>query len=202
MIKNVIFDIGMVLVDFRWRAFLKDRNVSDEDIDLIGRNAVLHPLWTQMDQGLRPEKDIIADMMKKLPGKEAEFALLFEDMTELVRPIPGNREWLGALKEKGLHIYLLSNYPHDMFAHHAANSFDFMDLIDGKIVSSYVKMIKPNENIYKCLLDTYGLVAEECVFLDDRKENTDAARRLGFRTVTVESRQQAVEALNKVISNS
>lgn len=203
MIKNIIFDIGNVLVDFRWKAHLSDKGLTQDEVKYIGDYTVKAPIWNQMDLGERKEEDIIADMKACIPDKVLgeRFMLLFEDMHRLVEPYPGNREWLSGLKERGYKIYLLSNYPHDMFLNHAENSFDFMDLIDGKVVSSFVKKLKPNADIYQCLLETYGLKAEECVFLDDKKENTDGAEAVGIRAINVLNRQQAISELEAALAD-
>lgn len=199
MIKNIVFDIGMVLVDFRWIDYLRDRGLTEEEIGIVGRETILSPTWKEMDLGARPEEELIKEMKGRLAGLEEKADYLFKDNAELVRPFEGNREWFMRLKKEGFSIYLLSNYPKNMFATHAQDSFDFMDLIDGLVVSSHVKLLKPCREIYDKLLETYRLKAEECVFLDDREENTAAAEKLGFRTVTVKNRCQAVNDFDNII---
>lgn len=201
MIKNIVFDIGNVLVDFRWEAFLRDRGAIDEDVKAIAEASVLNPIWKDMDHGVRPEAEVIEEMKNSLPGREKLFMQMFENPQELVRPFPGTREWIEELRARGFKIYLLSNYPKELFAYHAEHSFNFMDLTDGRVVSAYVKTMKPDYEIYELLMNKYGLKAEESVFLDDRAENTKAAAELGFKTVTVKSREQAINDLETIISS-
>lgn len=199
MIKNIVFDIGMVLVDFRWQAMLKELGYSEEDIRWVGERTVNHPVWSELDHGIMDPEAVKAQMRQAVAGKEEVYDALWAHEAEMVRPYPGNREWLTSLRERGYRIYLLSNYPKSMFDLHAKEAFDFMDLVDGKIVSAYVKKIKPHADIYECLLETYGLLAEECVFLDDRSANVEAAMALGFAGVVVQNREQAQRDLERLL---
>lgn len=106
------------------------------------------------------------------------------------RPIPHTEIWkrIHLLKEKGYKIYLLSNYPKELFAFHTKDA-DFMKDIDGKVVSYEIHVTKPNLDIYRHLLEKYSLNPKECVFFDDREENTKAAEELGILSYTVTSEE-------------
>lgn len=88
------------------------------------------------------------------------------------------------LKEKGFGLYLLSNYSEELFTVHTAG-LPFLELVDGGVISYQIHQIKPNPPIYEYLLQKYQLKAEDCLFFDDRPENTEAARKLGMQAVTV-----------------
>jgi len=106
------------------------------------------------------------------------------------------------LKEAGLKVYLLSNYPREVFALHTeCGSFPFLEKVDGKVVSGFVKMIKPNADIYKYLLKEYSLCADECVFIDDREENVEAARTLGMKGIVFECYEQAHRELERLLAD-
>lgn len=70
--------------------------------------------------------------------------------------------------------------------------------MDGGILSYRDKLIKPQREIYQLLLERYGLKAEESVFLDDTEKNLSGAEKLGIRTILFQSREQAVEDLEKL----
>ena len=76
----------------------------------------------------------------------------------------------------------------------------FMPLIDGGVISYEVKSVKPEPGIYEALIGKYDLIPEECVFLDDREENVEAARQKGFHGIVVEGYEQASEALDKLLA--
>lgn len=104
-------------------------------------------------------------------------------------------------KERGYHLYLLSNYPVSYFDMHSRDKFTFMPYIDGQIVSGYVRKIKPDPDIYRLLLETYQLKPEECVFMDDRKENIAAASKLGFHTILFQDYAQVCKKLEAMLEN-
>ena len=106
-----------------------------------------------------------------------------------------------AAKERGYHVYLLSNYPRDIFTLHAGNgSFPFLDYVDGKVVSGFVQMIKPDTDIYKCLMDKYTLKPEECIFIDDREENIQGAINVGMQGIVFQNFIQASSELDRKLA--
>lgn len=196
MIKNVIFDIGNVLVEFRPQKTMRKIGIPEEKVDALLVASVFNKWWQELDRGFLPEKEVQEYMIADHPELENEIRCFFEKGTpHLVRSFDYSAGWLKSLKEKGLEIYLLSNYPESYFEIHSKKDFTFLPYVDGKIVSAYVKKIKPDPDIYRVLLETYGLNAQECVFLDDRKENIVVAQKLGFHTIWFRSYEEAREKL-------
>ncbi len=201
MIRNIIFDVGQVLVDFRWQGYMRDLGFSEETIRILGEKIVMAPIWGELDLGLRPEEEIVADMIRLLPEYEAEIRAFLDDPADVVRPFPKTRQWLSGLKKRGYKIYLLSNYPRRLFSLHERASFNFMDLIDGKVVSAFENLVKPQREIYELLLNRYELQAGACVFLDDRPVNLEAAEGLGIKTIHVTDQERAIECLEELLQN-
>ncbi|MCM1184087.1 MAG: HAD family phosphatase [Roseburia sp.] len=196
-IKNVIFDIGDVLVSFRWRALMEDLGLPEELQETFREKVFLSPWWGELDHGLQEEAVIIEKLREDNREHLEEFELVWENREKLVDPFPYSVAWIERLKARGLKVYLLSNYPRDIFTLHAENgSFPFLDKVDGRVVSGFVRMVKPNVDIYEYLMREYGLLAKECVFLDDREENVNAARALGMKGIVVESYEQASAELD------
>ena len=88
------------------------------------------------------------------------------------------------LKKKGYGIYVLSNYSEELFTLHTKD-LPFWELVDGGVISYEIRQIKPNPPIYRHLFEKYQLKAQDCLFFDDRPENTEGARKLGMQAVTV-----------------
>ncbi|HPF28965.1 MAG TPA: hypothetical protein PLZ77_02540 [Lachnospiraceae bacterium] len=89
MIKNVIFDIGMVLVNFRWREYMRDDlGFSEELVELMGRKVVVNPLWDELDLGIREATDIIADMKAQVPEYPQEAQRFFDGIEDIVETYP------------------------------------------------------------------------------------------------------------------
>ena len=95
---------------------------------------------------------------------------------------------------------MLSNYGKTSFEAARDNGrLSFLPVVDGGGISYEVQIVKPEPAIYRKLLEKYNLSAEECVFLDDKAENIEAAKALGFHGIVVESYEQASEALIKLL---
>ena len=110
-----------------------------------------------------------------------------------MRPVPGAMDFCRYVKDKGLGIYVLSNADasfHDYFPRFASEDF-----FDGVMVSSDVHMIKPERRIYEHFLSTFHLAPEECLFIDDRRENVDGARELGIQGVVFKGDFEEIRGL-------
>ena len=201
MIKNIIFDIGNVLASFRWKDLFKDLGFTGEKFDRIAAATVLHPtMWNEFDRSLMSDEEIIAKCVERAPEYEQEIRLIFTKTELLIEEYTYSYNWIQNLKEQGFKVYLLSNYGKTSFeAARDHGRLSFLPAVDGGVISYEVQMVKPEPAIYKNLLEKYNLVAEECVFLDDKTENIEAAKALGFHGIVVESYEQASEALNKIV---
>lgn len=199
MLKNIIFDVGDVLLEYRWKDMLMEYGLEEDEAVRIGREMFDNPLWTEgLDMGLMTQEQVIAEYKCQFPkdGEIMEWFINHGEYMHVARPEVWEKARL--LKEKGLGIYLLSNYSEVLFEKHTRNA-DFMDIIDGKIVSYQVHMIKPDERIYRHLLDSYQLKPKECLFFDDRPENVRAAKRLGIQAEQVTSREMLNERLEQLL---
>lgn len=200
MIKNIIFDVGNVLVWFRPKELMEELGFPQNVVKELMEKVVMSPMWAELDRGVKSEKEVIDDFKKLVPGLESYLDQFFSDTTNICFSYDYSADWLKSLQEKGYKTYILSNYPQNIWELHERTQFTFLPYIDGKIVSAYYKMVKPNDDIYLKLLETYNLKAEECVFMDDREENINAAKRLGFKGFVFKNKSQADEELAKLIA--
>ena len=181
MIKNIVFDIGGVLVDYVPEKALRNIGIQEELVTPLMNATVRSYLWPELDRGFIPEKVIVDCMMEENPEMAPLIQFFFDKgLNGLVEAFPHSAEWLEDLKKRDYGIFLLTNYPQNLFELHWKNKFTFTRFVDGKVVSGEVHKLKPDQAIYQCLFDTYGLKAEECVFIDDRKENVLAAKYMGM----------------------
>ena len=81
---NVIFDIGMVLADFRWRAYCNELGIPEEVTDIFADKMICDPVWDEFDMGIRPYREVIAEIGERFPGYEKEYAS-FEKFSDAVR---------------------------------------------------------------------------------------------------------------------
>lgn len=198
MIRNVVFDIGMVLVDFNWRGVMDNLGFSEDDVEKVG-GVILGELWNELDRGVMEESEVTALMKKEIPGYEEKFDLFWKYLYDTIEIFPYAVDLVKGMKDRGFRTYLLSNFPQGFYKYSEENYFDFLPYIDGKIISSHVKCIKPEAEIYQKLLTTYELKAEETVFFDDRKENVKGAEAVGIHAIHFTDYEGAMEAFEKLV---
>ena len=92
------------------------------------------------------------------------------------------------LKERGYHLYLLTNITEDSY-HYIYHLIDIHQIFDGGIFSYQEHLIKPDDAIYQLLLERYHLKKEETIFFDDKKKNVDKANQLGIKSFVFTSIQ-------------
>ena len=180
MIKNVIFDYGNVLVD--WNPaylFLPVFGGDEAECKFFTDNVCNREWFTRMDRGEDMDK-CVAELQLQYPQYADAVAMFRDRWFEMCNgEIPGMLELILDLKSKGVGVYGLTNWPAETFTE-ARRRFKTLANIDRYVVSSAVKLAKPDPAIYKLLISKYGLKPDECVFIDDRKDNEDAAIRLGM----------------------
>lgn len=199
MIRNVIFDIGNVLTDFRWKGFLQDKGFDEEMIGRIARASVMSPFWGEFDRGEMDPEKLMGEFIRRDPEIEGELRRAYDNIQGMVTGRDYAIPWIKELKNKGYGVYYLSNFSYKAYVE-CADALDFIPYTDGGILSFRDRVIKPEEEIYKLLLARYGLKAEECVFLDDTPVNVEAAVRLGFAGIVFQTREQAKRELRGMIS--
>ena len=204
MIKNIIFDIGNVLASFRWKELFQELGFTGETFERIAAATVLHPtMWNEFDRSLMTDEEIITSCIERAPEYEQEIRLLFSKTEFLVKEYEDSKQWIQELKKQGYRVYLLSNYGKTSFEAARDNGrLSFLPLVDGAVISYEIKIVKPEPGIYEALLTKYGLQAKECVFLDDKAENIEAAKALGFHGIVVESGEQAKQELKMLLEAS
>jgi putative hydrolase of the HAD superfamily len=193
-IKNVVFDVGMVLIDFCWEKCCRNLGLKDEVIAAFDVNMIHSPYWDMLDEGTIETKDAIEKFVEAMPNYEKEIRQFWGKPEDFVEEYPYSAPIVRELHEKGYKVYLLSNYPLDMYKLHWP-TFEFYGLVDGYVVSAPEKIKKPDPAIYKLLCDRYGLKPEECLFVDDRQVNVDAAIGCGMESVVF----TGYEELRKVL---
>jgi putative hydrolase of the HAD superfamily len=180
MIKNILFDMGNVLIRFDRKLFLDRLEVSEADKNILLREVFANVEWAQMDRGTKTEETALESMRNRLPQRlhgAAETLTLHWD--EPLIPIDGMYELVEELKEKGYGIYLLSNASYRQHAYWpgiAASRF-----FDGTLISADVHAVKPQPEIYNLCLEKFGLKAEESFFIDDVGANVEGAVNCGLQ---------------------
>lgn len=180
MIKNIIFDVGFVLVRFD-RSIIYDKyRLNEKERTAINRELYLSYEWAAMDRGIIEEDEAYKLVSKRLPKKlhPALKEIMF-DWDHYAWPFEKMNTITKVLHDKGYKLYILSNATKRLKTF-APILIDNYELFDGEIISGFHKVIKPQKEIYNKLLKKYKLKAQECLFIDDMPMNVEMARSLGF----------------------
>lgn len=179
MIKNVVLDMGNVLLDFNPEFVLSEFCSSEEEKVVIRKELFEGPEWALGDKGDIKDKDRFDLVKGRVPEKYHEALKKCADHWDIcMDPLPGAENFCRRVKEMGLRIYVLSNAS-DLFYTYFPK-FLPLEFFNGVFVSSDYLMLKPDVKIYETFLNKYGLDPKECLFVDDRKENVEGAEKAGM----------------------
>lgn len=181
MIKNIVLDMGNVLLDFNPDFVLDQFCSSEEEKDIIRKELFEGPEWLLGDRGDVKDKDRFDLVKVRVPEKYHEALRNCADHWDIcMDPLDGAREFCEYVKDHGYGIYVLSNAS-DLFYTYFPK-FLPLDFFNGVFVSSDYLMLKPDLEIYEKFLEVQGLKADECLFIDDREENVLGAQKAGMNT--------------------
>jgi epoxide hydrolase-like predicted phosphatase len=96
-------------------------------------------------------------------------------------------------------IGILSNAWSDARLFHNSR-FKMNTWVDAAVYSAEVKLLKPDSRIYQLLLDELGLPASECVFVDDKPVNLEAAQALGMKGILCRDMQQTIHDIQACLA--
>ncbi|MBP3232871.1 MAG: HAD family phosphatase [Eubacterium sp.] len=196
MIKNVVFDVGDVLVDFCYKKYMRNLGFSEECVEYLSDNMVVTEFWHELDLGIRTEKDAIEKFTAEIPQYKDEILVFWENIKDIVEEYDYAEPLIQEIKSNGYGVYILSNYPIETAERHWPD-FHFLPHTDGHIISGYEKITKPDEGIYRLLESRFGLDLTECIFVDDRKINIEGAERLGMQGILFTGYDNLVKELTK-----
>ena len=174
MIKNIVFDMGQVLIRFDRDYLIGRLGLTPEDGKLLMNEVLRSVEWARTDRGTMTEEEGLASVCRRLPERlHGAAAELFLRWDRPIRPVEGMAELIKELKNAGYRLYLLSNASfrqHEYWQRVPGHEF-----FDDTLVSCDVGSIKPEREIFRVLFERFGLKPEECFFVDDSPLNIEAA---------------------------
>ncbi len=201
MIKNIIFDLGNVLISFIPSEYLKKKNYPENIRNTILNDIFRSNEWKMLDNGDITLGEAIDTLAFKSSLKREEIALVFKMRTEIMFPLDNNVRLLPALKKRGFSLYYLSNFPLDIFEE-IKNDYFFFRYFDGGIISAEVKLSKPDVRIFSFLLNKYSLNPLESVFIDDIEENVRSAEKLKIKGLATFGSENISELIEKLLEET
>ena len=195
MIKNVVLDIGNVMVRFYPDLYIAQFVERKGEIDYF-RRICFGAEWRAGDRGDMSRGEIIEAICKKYPADAEMIHTIMDNCDEMMRASKKNTALLKKLHEAGIGVYYLSNIGEVAFEY-IKEHHEFLRYTDGGIASYKHGLLKPDPAIFCRFLELCGKRAEECVFVDDTPANTETAAALGFYTVTLKNIDDLTDELAK-----
>lgn len=200
MIKNIIFDVGKVLVEYDPDGMMKKLGFDEETLQTVNQAVFQNESWNESDRGVLSPEELLEAFIANNPAYEKEIRQVIDAVGDTISLMPYAVEWVKGLKERGYHLYILSNYAEYTYEK-TSHKMEFLPYMDGVVFSYRCKLIKPEKEIYEYICKTYELKPEESVFLDDRKDNVEAARNMGMHGIVFENYAQGSETLEQLLKN-
>ena len=182
MIRNIIFDLGNVIINYNQEQIINNFTKKEEEIKYIYDEIFHAPEWELMDLG-----NITNDEATEVINKRNKFKyqkLTDNFLHEWYKKQEINRdivEIAKKLKKNGYKLFVLSNMANLTYEYFKND--EFFSLCTGIIISAHEHLIKPDEKVFRLLLDRYKLNAEECLFIDDdpSEQNYKTANKIGIQ---------------------
>lgn len=179
MYKNILFDMGNVIMDFSPDYIL---SMYTKDVKLINflKYKILYTVaWARSDKGELTEEGIYDETIKGLDEKYHSIAKeviygWYNYKTESKEIY----ELMKELKNKGYRLFLCSNAAESF--HKYEDKIEAFKLLEAKVVSADIRQVKPDKEFFEYLLNTYRLKPEECFFIDDLAVNVKGAYECGI----------------------
>jgi putative hydrolase of the HAD superfamily len=191
---NIVFDLGGVV--FNWQPRQLIQSVFDDSAtqDLVQAEIFEHADWIALDKGTLTLNQAIVRGARRTGLSNADVERVLNEVPRSLTPIEETIDLLRSIVETDNRFFVLSNMHIASFAH-LEKEYDIWDMFDGIVISSHIKKVKPEIEIYEHLLGKHNLDASETVFIDDTDENLAAANAIGIQTIKFVSAADCRQAL-------
>lgn len=180
MIKNIVFDLGNVLISFRPSEYFDKKGYPENIKSKILTDIFASKEWRMLDSGEINTSEAIESIALTSSLKKEEIAHIFNLRIDLIFPIDQNVILLPELKKQGFRLYFLSNFPLDIFEE-VKTDYYFFRYFDGGLISAEARSSKPDRQIYEILLKKYNIIPQETLYIDDLEINVKTAESLGMK---------------------
>ena len=195
---DIILDMGNVLLEWNKDKILKAVAKTEKDYLILDKAIFQSGLWERLDLGTLTREELVDEVLSLLGDcyqKKVEEVIwnwpTYIDIYREVFPL------LARLKENGHRIFVLSNTSPVFYELLKDQLAPLEKIFDGFILSCDIKAIKPDRKMFEEILRKYELSPDNCIFLDDVKENTNMAESLGIKAYQVKQRSDVVDILKK-----
>jgi glucose-1-phosphatase len=199
MIKNIIFDLGNVLISFKPADYFDKKEYPENMKTRILNDIFRSREWLRLDNGDISTPEAIDSISSISSLSRQEITHIFNLRTEIMFPLDQNVRMLPDLKKQGFRLYYLSNFPLDIFEEIKSGYF-FFRYFDGGIISSEVKYSKPDLKIFEIITEKYSLIPGESLFIDDTEINVTAATGFGMKGYLTSGSDDFTDSLRDLLN--
>lgn len=194
MLKNIIVDIGGVILDDSNEVLEKFLNKSRNEVKNLSKMVYGNPNWKKCLLGELSQEEHLQKLIEQFPAYQQDFEkMLMPEYQEFVLTVmKKNLELLYELKSKKYAIYFLSNLTEATY-HYIKHT---LDDFDGGIYSWQEHFVKPQQEIYELILGRFYLKKEESIFFDDKLKNVQMGNQLGIKSVQFREIQDILQNID------
>jgi putative hydrolase of the HAD superfamily len=182
MIKNVIFDIGNVLIKWDPASIVANFFPDHQDHLALAKSIFKSEIWYDLNFGKLSMNEAIASYNTTIGLEVKILEELMNKMLESLVTIDESVELLKKLHALKVPLYSITDNVREIIEYEKSK-YDFLDLFIDIITSYDTNVLKPNSAIYEHLLQKHSLIAAECVFIDDHLPNVEGAIKVGMKAI-------------------
>ncbi len=198
MIKNIVFDLGGVLIDFDPKKTV-EMYFDEEYREFILQKVFFSDSWREIDAGRLAASDFADSVVSLFPEKIRPcLNRMILNFYPYMKPFSFMETFVKRLKDAGYNLYLLSNTPETFYE--AYKNYPAVCMLDGYFISARYKCIKPQPEIYNLFLEKFSLNADECFFIDDSSANIEGALNCGIKGFLFDTKD--VNGLERELNNA
>lgn len=178
-VSAVVFDVGKVLFEWDMRILIRQFIADEAEVAHVFANVVSTEWHFQHDAGV-PLAEMVPARIAEFPQYEALLRAYSTRFNETIPgPVPGSIELLEELHTRGVPLYAITNFGADLWSVFHATQPVFARFRD-IVVSGAEKLAKPDPAIYRLAERRFGYRPSEMLFIDDNRDNVEAARACGW----------------------
>lgn len=199
-IKNIVFDLGGVLIDFNPSNYLKLLGFDQESTDFFVKLVFYSEEWNEYNKSNFDKSFMFNILLEKYPQYSVQLIKIYENIEwkYILYEVREVADYLKSLKSLGYNIYILSDLSEE---HYNFNkNLDFFNYIDGGVYSFEIGTTKPSKNNYEVLLKRFLLVPQETIFIDDRLNNVEASKEFGIHGIQFDTLDEVKVRVKKLLS--
>ncbi len=202
MIKNIIFDIGGVIVNYKKETYFDYFNFSQETLETIRKYVSSAQVWKDLTVGKITSKEYTEAVIKEIPHLEKEVRAFSDNhnFIHMIPPFKATLEYINKLKNRGYKVFIISNITDGTIEYLNREIPGFRALFDDVVYSCEVGLAKPSDEIYKYAIERFNIAPEESLFIDDVQKNLDAANKNNIQTLKFETPEKSIPEIEKLLN--